>query len=527
MISSGKKPVRLGFWAVVLIGVFAWAPATYPGYWQSLEGFIPAFNVTQNSAIAKVATTADLWRGSGSAAFILAQPFLLLGFTPVEAVRVVFILTLLLGGLGMYAWLRPAYGDRGAGLAGVIYMFLPTVLSTIYVRGSLSDALILALLPLTLASTAAYASREADDTRRSPAVAGLMLIGILWMWRTQAGLAFFATILLIAYALIVERDRLAGLVTAVSGIIGFVSLIPLWSIQGPAPVNFSQHFLYLYQLFGNQWAVAPSIPGWQDGYPFQLGFVAIAFGIVALWLWFRTRNSLKTEGRFRRLLGFSFVGVLVLVLLSLNLSAPLWQLSGAGRLLVYPWQILLIAAPLLAAIAGSLPVLNNSLAQAPYWAVLVTLVVLASYSYLTAEFTEIVSGAAPYSVIGPEQNIAILDAKLDENEDRSAAELTVTWQALRPLPVNYNIFFQALNDGGEPAQVVAQLDTQPMGGERPATSWRQGEILVETYPLDLSRLEADLADSPLRYYFGYYDWSNGERLPVDGGIDDKLVFHGR
>ncbi len=291
MISSGKQPARLGFWAVVLIGVFAWAPATYPGYWQSLEGFIPVFNVTQNSALSKVATAADLWRGAGSATYILAQPFLLLGFTPVEAVRFVFVLALLLGGLGIYAWLRPAYGDRGAGLAGVTYMFLPTVLSTIYVRGSLSDALILALLPLTLASTAAYASRDAEDTRRSPAVAGLMLIGILWMWRTQAGLAFFATLLLLIYALVVERDRLAALVTTVSGVIGFVSLLPLWSEQSPAPVDFSQHYLFLFQLFDNQWTVAPSIPGWQDKYPFQLGFVAVAFGIVAFWLWIRTRNS--------------------------------------------------------------------------------------------------------------------------------------------------------------------------------------------------------------------------------------------
>jgi hypothetical protein len=527
MISSGKQPARLGFWAVVLIGAFAWAPATYPGYWQSLEGFIPVFNVTQNSALSKVATAADLWRGAGSATYILAQPFLLLGFTPVEAVRFVFVLALLLGGLGIYAWLRPAYGDRGAGLAGITYMFLPTMLSTVYVRGSLSDALILAILPLTLASTAAYASRDADDTRRSPAVAGLMLIGILWMWRTQAGLAVFATLLLIIYASTVERDRLAALVTVVSGIIGFVSLIPLWSTQSPPPVDFSQHFLYLFQLFENGWTVAPSIPGWQDEYPFQLGFSAVAFGTVALWLWIRARKLPSRDLHVTRLLAFSFGGAFVLILLSLNISTLLWQLTGADRLLTYPWQILLIATPLTAAIAGSLPVLNTGFSEAPYWVVLIALVVLGSYSYLTADFTQIVSGPTPYSLIGPEQNIAILDATLVENEDRSAAELTMTWQSLRPLPTDYNVFLQALSESSEAPQVVAQLDTQPLSGQRPVTDWRQGEILVESYQLDLSQVDPDQAQMPLSYYFGYYDWSNGERLPVDGGIDDKLVFHGR
>ncbi len=220
------------------------------------------------------------------------------------------------------------------------------------------------------------------------------------------------------------------------------------------------------------------------------------------------------------------------MLLSLNISAPLWQLTSADRLLIYPWQILLIAAPLLAAIAGSLPVLNTSLSQAPYWVVLMALVVLGSYNYLTTDFTEIVPGPTPYSLVGPDQNIAILDATLVENEDRSAAELTVTWQALRPLPTDYNIFLQALSESGAAPQVVAQLDTQPLGGRRPVTDWRPGEIFVETYQLDLSptdtgQADTEQADSPLSYYFGYYDWRNGERLPVDGGIDDKLVFHGR
>ena len=39
--------------------------------------------------------------------------------------------------------------------------------------------------------------------------------------------------------------------------------------------------------------------------------------------------------------------------------------------------------------------------------------------------------------------------------------------------------------------------------------------------------DIDLDEKPLRYYFGYYDWRDGVRLPVDGGIDDKLVFYGQ
>ena len=58
-------------------------------------------------------------------------------------------------------------------------------------------------------------------------------------------------------------------------------------------------------------------------------------------------------------------------------------------------------------------------------------------------------------------------------------------------------------------------------------------VLTVDAPM-LGRRERDLingfhvpADTPLRYYFGYYDWRDGKRLPVNGGMDDKLVLHGQ
>ena len=167
---DAERTVRLGFWAVLLLSVFAWAPAAYPGYWQALEGFVPAFNVTQSSAIASVATAPDLWRGTGRATFLLAQPFLLLGFTPTAVVRLTFAISVVLGGLGIYIWLRARLGDRAAGMAGMIYMLWPPLLATIYIRGSLSDAFILGLLPLALASAAVYAES------RTPSAAGVLVL---------------------------------------------------------------------------------------------------------------------------------------------------------------------------------------------------------------------------------------------------------------------------------------------------------------------------------------------------------------
>jgi len=519
---SESRPARAGFWAVLILGVFAWAPATYPGYWQGLEGFTPIFNAIHPQPIAGIAADADLWRGMGNATFILVQPFLLLGLDPTTAVRAVFIIAFVLGGLGVYTWLLPRLGDRAAGLAGLIYMLAPSALATVYVRGSLSDALILALLPIALAAIASYGQS------RSLAAAGIAVIAILWMWRTQAGLALLATLMLALYALFVERSWLAALVAGGSGAAGLASLIPLWSIQSQSAHAFFEHFIYAFQLFGNGWRTAPSIAGWQDNYPFQLGFVILGYSLLTLWFWLRVAKR-RNDGRTKHLLTFSFIGALIIILLSLNLSAPLWRITGADRLLTYPWQVALIAAPLLAATAGSLPALNRELAKVPYWPLLMGLVVLASYPYLRADFTQFPPPERPYAVIGANSDIVLLEASVQESADPPAAELPVTWQTRRLLDTDYNIFFQALTEVDGEWRVVAQLDAQPLGDEQPATEWRPGEILTNSYRLDLSDAAEtiDLEETILRYYFGYYDWRDGQRLPVDGGIDDKLVFHGR
>jgi hypothetical protein len=504
---------RLGFWAVVLLGVFAWAPATYPGYWQGLEGFAPVFNALQPDLLGDGA--ADFWRGSGGDLFLLIRPFLALGIEATTAVRLGFILTLLLGGFGIYSWGRVYLGDRAAGLAALLYMLLPPVLATVYLRGSFSDALLLGLLPMALAGLAVYGNQ------RTISAAAVVVIAVVWLWRTQAGWALLATLLLLLYAGWVERNRWSLLICAVSGLAGALSLWPLWGAHSSSTVDFYQHFLYPHQLFGTGWQVAPSEPGWQDGYPFQLGLAAVVLGLAAVWLW--RMDPATIDQRTRRLLAFSLAGTLLLVGLSLGWSAPLWRWTGADQLLTYPWQILLLAAPLLALLAGSLPALNGEFATPALWTSLVALVILSSFGYLTTTFTQTPPPPVPVAIFGPDQNILLLSAELIETETPPTAELRIFWQTLHPLAVDYNIFFQAQSGSEVAPQVLAQLDQQPLNGVRPATSWRPGEILTDSYRLDLTGISTA---EPIRYIFGYYDWRDGARLPLADGHDDKLVFYG-
>ncbi len=536
-----KLPLRLslraGFWLVLLLSVFAWAPATYPGYWQALEGFIPSFNVSHSAPLANVAVQADLWRGIGSGTFLLVRPFLLLGLEPTTAVRIGFILLFLLGGLGCYSWLQPNLGDRAAGLAGLLYLFAPPLLATVYIRGSLSDATVVALLPLVLAGLTIYGQN------RTLSAAGVAVIAILWMWQAQAGLAAWATLLLFGYALLVERQWLVVLIVVVSAIAGLSSLTPVLNVTAAPPVPFTDHFVYLFQLLQQQWHFAPSMSGWQDEYPMQLGLpillltlfalVSIAGGYIARWR--ATRPAAANQRATSelpadlppvvlRLWWFSLGVLLLLVLLTLPWSQPFWQWSQADRLLSYPWQLLLLSLPFAAMTAGALPAFNPQLQRTPLWVGAAGLVLLSSYTYLVADYTQVEPPATPVALFGEQSEIVILDAAVTENRQPRSTEITLTWQLLRPLAVDYNLFLQALRSEDQALTIVSQLDLQPLGTELPATAWQQGKIYQNTYKLDLAEVPAN---ATLSYYVGFYDWRDGTRLPVNWGVDDKLIFHGQ
>jgi hypothetical protein len=517
-MSFSQVSPRVGFWVLLLLSLFAWAPATYPGYWEALEGFAPAFNVDQPGSLASVAMAPDLWRGSGRATFLLTRPLLLLGFDAVTAVRITFILAFLLGGLGIYAWLRTHLGDRAAAFAGLLYLLAPPWLATVYVRGSLSDALIIGLLPIALAGLTTYAETKVISA------AGITLVAIGWMWQTQAGLALCCSLLLLLYALVVERNGMAALVVLVSSGAALVTLVPLLPMTVPTSVNFAEHFVAFFQFFRPSWQVGPSVPGWQDGYPFQLGPALILCSLAALWLWWVQRPT-QLPPLLSRLFAFGWFVTLACIFLATVSSVSFWQVTHADRLLTYPWQILLPALPFLTLIAALLPVVQPQLQQTPYWPVLLLLTVLSSYPYLTTTYTQVQPPAAPRAVLGDYQLI-VLSAKVTEDRQQKTATLAVAWQPVAVLPTDYNLFFQALAGDEQALTVVAQLDTQPLSNERPATTWRPGEILTNTYQLDLSSVAPQLQSAPLQYHFGYYDWRTGARLSVDGGIDDKLVFYG-
>ena len=542
-----------------LLPVFAWAPLTYPGYFEFHNGFLPIFNLNDLMRhladlgwLPTVGQPYDLLRGEGALAYRLAALLRLLGASPVAAVEWTFGLSLLAGALGMYGWARRRLEPWPALLASMIYTYWPMLLATIYVRGALTEAVFMGLAPWVLwAADAAAAGR-----RRGAIGLALGLAAALW---TQAGLALWLAVTVFAYILIVphrlelvtensadsapasSRRRLnptgLALIGWASGLaLGILGLLPVVAqhgFGGATYVRFTDHFVYPFQLLLAGWGAGPSIPGPDDTLTFSLGIAAFGLSVLGIVLSQKniqtgthTGEKPSTPTRRHSHTIFALTVVLILAALSMTITAFFWQgLPFLARTLTYPWQLLLLAGPWLAWLAGLggrvlLELWPDEARQrwtVALFAGLLTMTLLGAYEVLNPTTTSVPAPEAPVAIFG-ENQIALLSAEpVGSPTPGGQIKLLTRWQALRPLDQDYTVFFHAEGPDGSR---WGQQDTMPQNGKLPTSSWQPGQVIEDQYQLALA------ADAPVssdyRYLLGLYQWQTGERLT--SGADDKIVL---
>lgn len=509
----------LGLLLVLLLAVFALAPLTYPGFFQPRSGFLPAFNAANLDAAPHWGRPSEPLRGEGRLPYLLAWPFFALSGSGITAVKWGYALAFLLGAAGVYAWARRRLGNRGAALAAVVYTYLPWHLSAVYVRGAYAEAWLWALWPFLLWAVDRLGDRRPAGRLAALAAGGALLAATFWI---QAGLAALFLPLLILYALVIHVPR-RPVVPAVGIALLALLLIPMAAAVQTYDHDHSQ-FLYPFQLFSDAGG---------EGLSFQLGTVALGMGIVALALAVARPGERLPAGLGRRLWFFA-AALLVVVALTLPLSAPLWRVTGFEALASQPWQVLALAGLPLAFLAGSTVRLDARLAALPALTGLLALAILASYPRLAPDFTQVDPGPQPVAAFdtapaGPDgggdtARILLLDYQVaPPTEITPTLALTLTWQAVAPTPkavapvdADYTVFVHLL--AGE--EKVAQRDSQPCDGECPTSDWPPGQIITDLHRL---ALPPDAPAGPYRLAVGLYLLETGDRAAVLGQ-DDRMVY---
>jgi len=519
---SSRTRFDLNWILVILLTVLAVAPLFYPGFFEAQSGFLPTFNVTHLAEAPHWGRLADPPRSEGKLPYLLAWPFLQISGSGVTAIKWGYGLAFVLGALGVYAWTGPWLGKKGGLLAAVVYTYLPWHLSSVYVRGAYAEAWLWAWWPFLLCAADRLAERRPAARLAAVAIGLSLLAATFW---TQAGLALLFAPLLAAYAVLVLDRRPRSAIHA-SGMLASLLLL-LWLAARWLPktsASFAGQFVYPFQLLSAAWG---------EGLHFQLGVAAVGLSIVAVALWFSSKergpetddppSELRTHRGITTQIFWFWAGALaLLVSLLLPFSSFFWSASGLDVFLTHPWQLLALVGLPLAFVAGSVIRLDGRLGELPAWAGLVALAVLASYPYLAPRFTQVDPGAQPTALIQPvgaeAPQIMILDYAISApTEITPTLNLTLTWQAVAPVPDDYTVFVHIL----APEDKIAQRDSRPCDGECPTPGWQPGEIVVDRHRL---HLPLDAPPGPYRLAVGLYLLDSGERAAVVGGDDGMVIL---
>jgi hypothetical protein len=561
IVALGKQIARLRYvWLVLALTVFVWAPLTYPGYFQVHSGFVPLFNLLHGYSAPldlqwtpSVATHYEAMRDDGLLAYYLARLLMALGISSVCSVKVVFGLAWVLGALGMYGWLHPAFGAPGACLAALVYSYLPYRIAAVYVRGAWGEVLCLGLIPLGMAAASTV----------YPLASGkrfILLSGLAWWFigLSQPGLAVWAFLCLLGWwAFSGDRLRRLWRLLAAGGGCSVAVVYTLWAAGWHSVANnnaaFFEHFLYPAQLVSPHWGFGPSRPGWNDGLSLGLGLAPVALASLALLLRIHCAGKGQAGNPSpgeRVTWKAPFLIATVLTLLTLPLSAPFWQLSALWQLLTYPWQLIGLAGMFLSVPAGGVLHLRPRWAVPSMQAVLIGFVLLASYSYLQPRYTQYEIPPRPRAGWG-EHRILLLDIRLEVEIPPMAAGLPVptpgrlplsaygtlrpgdtlhlllTWQATQALERDVKLFAHLVDASGN---LVTQADPLLGAGSDPdapgkdlfTSQWEPGRLIVTDVGI---HVPMDAPPAPYRLALGLYEEETMQRWPVDDSEDNQIVFN--
>lgn len=427
---------------VLLLSVFAIAPLTYPGTFQTHTGLLAVYNLmdlhAQLASITNWSATFgrafDLFRMDGSLGYYAAEIFYLGGLAALDSIKIVYALAFITSGLGMFVLARRIFESPAAGLlASVVYIYFPYHLAVVYIRGAFGEALAWGLFPFALLALI-WLQELAKPSLRDyfPSVILFALLAL-----AQLGLAILFGIFTRIWFLVlgpkIPRER--GLIlsrsfnAAFGGVLlGIALMYPAIARNGAAVAaeGFTPAFVYPFQLLTASWGSAPPTGSYLDQFPYQLGIGALGLTLLAVALLARNRetnpsrdvlSNVPTEPRGRSVVVFAICASIILLALITPFAAGIWDFIGPVALVQFPFQLVAFVALLLSLAAASVTVSDLQFAQRQTWsqppmlAALVAIPTLAVYGYLAPEFIDFSPTHPPLARFN-QNELALLDAKI-------------------------------------------------------------------------------------------------------------------
>jgi len=262
--------------------------------------------------------------------FYIGEIFYKLGFSLVDSVKTVFLISVPFSMYFMYKFLKEHTSGMLAMAGAVLYIYTPYRATDIYVRGAIGEILAFVFPPLI-----AYAASKISKTGEKRWI-GLLGIGIAGLILSHDIMAYMFVPFLALLVVFLRKNILKSVYGFVLGLL--ISLY-FWlpaivesklMKYGTGNFDFIDHFPTLKQLVTPYFGYGASVPGPYDGMSFFMGAINILLIIAAIIFIKKSKPVIY----------WSLLTVAVSVLLMNFRSTFLWNNIPYLPYFQFPWRFL-------------------------------------------------------------------------------------------------------------------------------------------------------------------------------------------
>lgn len=286
--------------------------------------------------------------------YYFGEFFHLLGFSFINATKIVMGLGFFLSGIFMFLWVKKYAGILGGIVAATLYVYAPYHGVDLYVRGAFAEFFSFVWIPAVFWSM----DKVTEKKNTKWVVISSMLLAFVVLTHNLIALPFVFFLIMYSLRILLGERNQIKILLPLFALIGFLALGLTAYFWLPALVekqytlvdtiltkelaNYTIHFVYLNQLWNSPWGYGGSAAGLNDGLSFQVGKfqLLLPFLTVLVSIYFFVRKRDKRT--------LFFISIFSLFLFSLFMTTAfskfLWDIFQPLAYLQFPWRFLEFSA---------------------------------------------------------------------------------------------------------------------------------------------------------------------------------------
>lgn len=327
--------------------------------------------------------------------YMLGEIFHLVGFGFIDSIKLVFLASIFLSGLGMYIFARELFGRLAAFCASIAYLLVPYRALDIYVRGALAESFAFVWLPLILWSFYLIGKTK----RHMFLILSSVFLTLLVITHNLIFLPFMIFLpLYLVFLVFLSKEKLAlffkyifSLVLA-AGLSAFFWLPSLLEKKYTLVdkllladlADYKIHFVHITQLWNWPWGYGGSAPGLADGISFKIGKlnILVSFFILALCsLYIILLKKIHKKIHHSVLFSLLFFSFFILAaFMTTAYSSPIWNSLKFLAYLQFPWRFLIFTSVFSSILMGALiSFISPKIFKLATTTLIITLVIASNY----------------------------------------------------------------------------------------------------------------------------------------------------